>query len=187
MPGQGNRPLPYHHPLRKELQCYPKDLGTGSLKVLVAVCNLALVTSEGSGSTPTAPPVCPEGKKQGVLPVGRRVGKIVPSSGGYNPDFLQLGSEASSWEFKNANLKMHLNMFWAICIALSPTRNFKVLECVFLSKPWLWGQAVQFWWSWEIEGRGSQIPSGHKAWTWLLRSSGTKERGKLRHNMTALI
>ena len=51
--------------LRKELQCYHKDLKTGSPKVLVAVCNLVLVTSEGSGSTPTAPPVCPEGKKQG--------------------------------------------------------------------------------------------------------------------------
>lgn len=34
---------------------------------MAVVCNLPLVTSEGSGPTPTVPCVCPEGQKQGVF------------------------------------------------------------------------------------------------------------------------
>ena len=43
----------------------------------------------------------------------------------------------------DVNLKTHLNMLRAVCVALSLTRNFSAPRSVFLSKPQHWGQAAK--------------------------------------------
>lgn len=81
---------------------------------------------------------------------------------------------------------MHLNTFWAICMALSSTRNFQVLRFVFLSNLWRCVKSHNFDGHGRLRKEAARCHSGtgHEH-----GSSGAQEdknRGKLSHDMTEL-
>lgn len=78
-------------------------------KGLASVCNLPLVTGGLWASTHHCS-YAPRGGNEAVS-VGRGLGRIVPSPGGYNLNFLRLGQQLLLENLKNVTLKMHLSIF----------------------------------------------------------------------------
>lgn len=71
-------------------------------------------------------------------------------------------------------------MFWAICTALGPTRNFQVLSFVFLSNLWHCVKSHNF------DGYGRLRKEAARCHSDTGHEQEDKNRGKLSHDVTEL-